>query len=294
MAIIQDWVPPTRENYETVLFYWQFWPVLASIQWLISWYGMGKTSKSSALNLPGRAAWMAMECPGFATLLYMVGTLPGAHGIDDLPWQNKVLAALFVIHYAYRAVLFPLMAPSMAPMHAAVAAAAVLFQVCNGLCLGAWLGAYGPTTEAEWRRQLGPGGVAQFVAGIGVFYLGLTANYYHDEELREIRRREERRREKVAREEGKGEGGAAQMERHYAVPQAGFFKYLLFPHYFFEWVEWLGFWMACGWGCAPARAFLVNEVASMLPRAVRGKRWYVEKFGADKIGSRKAVIPGVL
>lgn len=266
---------------------------------------MGKTSKASALNIPGRVAWMAMECPGFTTLLYTMRTLSRQSQSDDgLPWQNKVLAALFVVHYVYRAVLFPLMAPSMAPMHVAVASAAVLFQVCNGLCLGSWLAAYGPTTPEAWERQLGfmgggKGGTAQFVAGMGVFYLGLTANYYHDEELREIRRREERRREKVAREmKGKGDRGkggkAEDVERHYEVPQAGFFKYLLYPHYFFEWIEWLGFWMACGWNCPPARAFFVNEVASMLPRAVRGKRWYVEKFGAEKIGRRKAVIPGVL
>lgn len=29
MAIIQDWFPPTRENYETIVFYWQLWPVVS-------------------------------------------------------------------------------------------------------------------------------------------------------------------------------------------------------------------------------------------------------------------------
>lgn len=24
MAIVQDWLPPTRENYETLIFIWQF------------------------------------------------------------------------------------------------------------------------------------------------------------------------------------------------------------------------------------------------------------------------------
>lgn len=24
MAIVQDWLPPTRENYETLVFIWQF------------------------------------------------------------------------------------------------------------------------------------------------------------------------------------------------------------------------------------------------------------------------------
>lgn len=66
------------------------------MQWVISWYGMGKTSVSSRFNIPGRVAWMGMEAPGFLTLLYIMNTLPKQLGIDDLPWQNRVLGGLFV------------------------------------------------------------------------------------------------------------------------------------------------------------------------------------------------------
>lgn len=69
---------------------------IGSAQWLIGWYGMGKTSVDSRLNLPGRIGWLTMEVPGFMTLLYLMKTMPELHGIDDLPWQNKVLAGLFV------------------------------------------------------------------------------------------------------------------------------------------------------------------------------------------------------
>lgn len=65
-------------------------------QFLIKWYGMGKTSVKSRFNLPGRVAWFLMEIPGFMTLLYVMKTLPKVHGIEDLPWQNRVLAGLFV------------------------------------------------------------------------------------------------------------------------------------------------------------------------------------------------------
>lgn len=57
---------------------------------------MGKTSVKSRINLPGRVAWFLMEIPGFSILLYVMRTLPGLSGITDLPWQNKVLAGLFV------------------------------------------------------------------------------------------------------------------------------------------------------------------------------------------------------
>lgn len=226
-----------------------------------------------------------MECPGFMTLLYHMKTLPVQQGIADLPWQNKVLAGLFVLHYSYRAVIFPFIQPSMSPIHPLVWLAALVFQVVNGTCLGSWLAAYGPTTQAEWRSE-GFSGL-RFTVGLLVFFAGLTSNYLCDEELREIRRKEQRRQEKSA---GQGKKG---LDKHYSVPQNGLFKYMLYPHYFMEWIEWLGFWTAAGWSCGPARAFLVNEFFSMWPRAVAGKKWYIEKFGEEKIRGKYAVIPGV-
>lgn len=294
---------------------------------------MGKTSVSSPLNIPGRIAWMTMEIPGFTTLLYIMNTLPQQHGIYDLPWQNRVLGGLFVrsapphftgtlyhrrdakkkkditgaknmqqsmltsqvIHYINRAVIFPLMQPSMAPIHVAVWAMAVGFQVCNATCLASWLSAYGVVTESGWSSQ---SPLPQFAAGLAIFYIGLAGNWFHDEELREIRRKEQRRRERIRAEAGNssrdGNGGKdVAVEKHYEIPQAGLFKYMLYPHYFLEWIEWLGFWMAAGWSCTPARAFLVNEITAMLPRAVNGKKWYVEKFGEEKIRRKWAAIPGV-
>lgn len=253
---------------------------------------MGKTSTTSKLNLPGRMAWMTMESPGFLTLLYIMNTLPARHGITDLPWQNKVLAALFVMHYAYRAVVFPWIQPSMSPIHPLVWAFAVVFQLANATCLGGWLAAYGPVTSAAWRAQLAPWPTLQFALGIAVFYVGLSANYFHDDELREIRRREQARQDRLAggQRAGARPGG---VEKHYQIPQAGLFRYMLYPHYLVEWVEWTGFYVACGLGCVPARSFVLNEIAAMLPRAVNGKKWYVEKFGEEKIRGKWAVLPGI-
>lgn len=181
------------------------------------------------------------------------------------------------------------MQPSMAPLHMLVMLMAMGFQVLNGTCLGSYFAAYGPVTESAWAEQ---SSLPQFVGGIAVFYIGLAANYFHDEELREIRRREARRQERL-QQQNKGSGGQVSVEKHYQIPRAGLFAYMLFPHYFCEWVEWFGFWMAAGWGCAPARTFLINEILTMLPRAVNGRKWYVEKFGEEKISKKWAIIPGV-
>ncbi|CAK7264265.1 hypothetical protein SEPCBS119000_000900 [Sporothrix epigloea] len=291
MAIIEGWLPPTRENYDFMMRIWTFYPLFASTQWATSWYGMGKTSVNSRFNIPGRIAWLTMESPGFLTLLYIMNTLTKEQGITDLPWQNKVLAGLFVIHYSYRAVIYPLIAPSMSPIHVAVWGMAIAFQLVNATGIGSWLAAYGPTTASDWEAQLSPWPTLQFALGIATFYLGLAANYYHDDELREIRRREEQRLLRVAKESG---SSPQAVDKHYQLPEAGLFKYMLYPHYFVEWVEWTGFYMAAGWSCLPARMFVINEVCAMLPRAVKGKQWYIQRFGAEQVGRRWAVIPGVV
>lgn len=283
------------------------------MQWVIKWYGMGKTSVESRFNIPGRIAWMTMEAPGFLTLLYIMNTMPEQHGITDLPWQNRVLGGLFVrfssaaffflpvlpkflltylqvIHYINRAIIFPLVQPSMAPIHAAVWSMALSFQICNATCLASWLSAYGVVTEAGWDKQ---SPVPQFVWGLCVFYFGLVGNWLHDEELREIRRKEQRRQEKARVESESSDGTPVVIEKHYEIPSGGLFKYMLYPHYFCEWIEWSGFLIAAGWTCAPARAFLINEFFTMLPRAVNGKKWYVQKFGEEEVRKKWVVLPGV-
>ena len=66
--------------------------------------------------------------------------------------------------------------------------------------------------------------------------------------------------------------------------------------YLCEWVEWAGFVIAGGGptNFPPATLFLVNEVATMGPRALQGKRWYLAKFGNRAPRQRSAVVPGVL
>jgi 3-oxo-5-alpha-steroid 4-dehydrogenase 1 len=170
-------------------------------------------------------------------------------------------------------------------MHVLVAALALCFQLFNAACLGSWLAGYGPTTAEEW------GSTARFTIGIAIFYLGLAGNFYHDEELREIRRTEERRQERIRKQGGAKDGEG--VGKHYRIPEAGLFRYMLYPHYFCEWIEWGGFWIAAGLGSVPARAFFINEVTTMFPRAVNGKRWYIEKFGEEKITKKWAVFPGI-
>ena len=160
----------------------------------------------------------------------------------------------------------------MSPTHVVVWASALSFQLVNATCIGGWLGGYGPTTVYDWAGRL-------YLIEIGMVVWGWSflANMYHDDDLREIRRAAARRQKREAekrREEGKeAEGGSSGVEKIYMLPKNGLFRYILYAHYFCEWMEWAGFWMIGGWNCVPARNFLVNEVSTMLPRALQGKRW---------------------
>ena len=125
-----------------------------------------------------------------------------------------------------------------------------------------------------------------------VFALGLLGNIFHDEDLREIRRAAARGQKGKMEMEGGKSGG--KVDKVYKVPENGLFRVVLYPHYLCEWIEWCGFWIIGGLDCIPAKNFVVNEVFAMLPRATRGKTWYIEEFGEEKIGGRKAVIPGII
>lgn len=228
-----------------------------------------------------------MECPGFITLLYCMYAIPKEQGIENLPWGNWTMAGLYTIHYLYRAVLSPLVLnPSMSPIHPLVMLSAFAWNVTNALSLGGYIGGYGPTTVYDWSGRL-------YIIEIGLVVWGWSflGNIFHDEDLREIRRSAMRRQKAQAEKDGKPIEG---VDKVYMIPKNGLFHLILYPHYLCEWFEWAGFWMIGGLHCVPARSFLLNEISTMLPRAIQGRQWYIQKFGQERVGSRKAIIPGLL
>lgn len=228
-----------------------------------------------------------MESVGPAMALLCMFTIPKELGIKELPWGNWTLIGLYTIHYTYRALIGPLLLnPSMSPIHPMVFFSATIFNIVNGLSIGGWCAGYGPTTVHEWS-----GRVYQIEIGLVVWGWALLGNMFHDDDLREIRRAALRRQKAEAEKDGKPIEG---VQKFYMMPKNGLFHYVLYAHYFCEWIEWFGFYMVAGWDCTPARTFLINEISTMLPRAIAGRRWYISKFGKERVGKRKAVIPFLL
>ncbi|KAI9840176.1 MAG: hypothetical protein M1838_004194 [Thelocarpon superellum] len=196
---------------------------------------------------------------------------------------------MFTVHYIYRSFISPFLNPSMSPIHPFVWIAACCFQVINGLSIGGWLAGYGPTTENDWA-----GRDVWIAPGIMLWAFGLLGNIWHEDELREIRRaatRTQKRRDEAQQE---SKGRPKRVDKVYMIPQNGLFGAILYPHYLCEFVEWGGFWMVGGLGCVPARTFLINLLVVMTLRALAGRRWYVARFGREKIGAKKAIFPGLL
>ena len=176
----------------------------------------------------------------------------------------------------------------MSPIHPFILVSALTFQVVNGTCIGGYLAGYGPTSAQDWA-----GTAPRIEIGMIIFFLGFIGNIYHDDELREIRRAAARNQERKAEAQGE-KVKEGKVNKVYMIPENGLFRVILYPHFLCEWIEWCGFWVIGGLSCTPARSFVVNEVTTMLPRALSGKRWYVERFGKERVGSRKAVVPGLI
>jgi 3-oxo-5-alpha-steroid 4-dehydrogenase 1 len=175
----------------------------------------------------------------------------------------------------------------MSPIHILVWLFAFIWQIVTAISFGGWLGGYGPTAPHDWAGR-------HYTMGFGfiLWLCSFLATVYHDGVLRDIRRHA--LNQKIKQSDSKQDNKQQDVSKIYQVPEEGLFQFVLYPHYFCEWIEWTAFWVMAGPTCIPARSFLVNEIAAMLPRAVNGKAWYVEKFGVKKIGNKRAVLPGLL
>ncbi|KAE9965401.1 hypothetical protein BLS_007672 [Venturia inaequalis] len=217
--------------YQFVLAVTDLFMQFTALQWLTTWYPMGKTSIESRFNIPGRIGWMTMEAPGFILLLYIMSTLPEQTGMDSVPISNWAMAGMFTIHYLYRAILYPLVQPSMSPIHIFVWFAAFTFQITNATVIGGWLAGYGPRTVYDWS-----GGLYRMEIGMVIWAWGLLANAFHDDDLREIRRASLRKQTKAAEEKAKAQGTTVErvsVDKVYMIPKNGLFHYVLFAHYFY-------------------------------------------------------------
>ena len=198
---------------------------------------------------------------------------------------TSILSLFFLIHYANRALISPLLTPSRNKSHIVIPPAGSAFNTVNGFLMATYL-----SSPAALSFLRGAFASSRFWVGLSLALVGLAGNIAHDETLLNIRRNTKKDQQ------------SKQNGEHYAIPYGLLFSYISFPNYFCEWIEWAGFALAASplpsfaSGSAflatinPPWVFLLSEILLMSPRALKGHKWYKKTF-EDYPKERKAVVP---
>lgn len=212
-------------------------------------------------QMNARWAWVVMEAP--SPIAFTVVFLMGTHAWSTAP---LVLAGLYLLHYIYRAFIFPFRMrgedKKTKPLLTVVMA--IVFNVFNGSLNALAIAWFGDHLVSGWT------GDPRFALGVALFFVGWAVNHQSDAILRGLR---------------------APGETGYKIPRGGLYRWVTSPNYFGEIVEWSGFALAA-W-TMPALAFAIFTAANLVPRAVSHHKWYHEKF-PNYPPERRAVIPGLL
>ncbi|XP_076972935.1 3-oxo-5-alpha-steroid 4-dehydrogenase 1 isoform X2 [Tamandua tetradactyla] len=124
-------------------------------------------SPSLSWRVPARSAWALQELPSLAVPLLVCARAP-AERLQR--WPNRVLLAMFLVHYVHRALIFPFLIRGGKPTPFFTWSLAFVFCAFNGYLQGTYLSRYAAYDEG-WVT--GP----RFLAG-GLFEYVTAANYF--------------------------------------------------------------------------------------------------------------------
>lgn len=206
-------------------------------------YGKFSNNRWGAM-ISNKWGWFIME---FTVMVAFLIQIP----LRSFNWLSPkgVMAALFLLHYIYRSIIYPFMIRTKGKkMPVAIMLSAILFNAINGSVLGIWFARYA-NYAASWLYSL------PFIVGIILFFTGMIIHQNSDYYLIHLRKKE---------------------ETDYKLPVKGLFKYVTSPNLLGEITEWMGYALLT-WSL-PALAFFMWTCANLLPRAVANQKWYKEKF----------------
>ena len=174
-----------------------------------------------------------------------------------------LLVALWIAHYAHRAIIFPLRIHTKGKkMPLVIMLSAIVFNIINGFLNGYFVGyLYQPENPVSIFDL-------NILFGLILFISGAIINNMADTKL-------------IALRKGNNE---------YQVPKGWLFEYISCPNHFGEIIEWIGFALVA-WNL-PALSFAVWTCCNLIPRALNHHQWYSENF-QEYPSQRKAVIPFV-
>jgi len=228
-----------------------------ALLFVVAPYGGRHARSGWGPTVPSRVGWVVMEAP--AAVLFVVFFLLGSHRSEPVP---LLFLALWLVHYVYRAFVYPFLMRSGSRMPVLVMLLAIGFNTLNAWVNARWVSEYGAYPVA-WLAD------PRFWLGLLLFAGGLALNANSDRRLRRLRT----------------DGGG------YRIPHGGGFLYVSSPNYLGEMVEWTG-WAVATWSLAGA-SFSLYTIANLAPRAMANHRWYRDTF-PDYPRDRRALLPFVL
>ena len=247
-----------EQIYEAILIPWIILGCITFLVLLKIPAPYGKFTKTNwGPMIPSQLGWFVMEIisPIMFAYFFLVGN-------TNKNWVMWVFFICWVGHYTNRSIIYPLRQKNPAKMPLSIALFAFLFNVVNGFVNGYFLGSiksYPIDYLSNWN----------FILGVILFLIGMRINMHSDTILLNLRSK----------------------YKGYQIPKEGFFKYISYPNYFGEILEWTAFALMT-WSWA-GLSFMIWTMANLVPRAIKGHQWYHQQFD-DYPKDRKAIFPFVL
>jgi hypothetical protein len=208
-------------------------------------------------TINNKLGWMIYELPSFLIIGYFIATGPG--------FKSKIILAfgiVWLIHYFYRAIIFPLRLRTRdKTVPFVIVISAIFFNLVNASLNGYYLGYLSDPYPDNWLID------PRFIIGIIIFIIGFIINQVSDQILLNLRK-----------------GG----KTGYYIPRGWLYKYVSCPNFLGEIIEWTGFAIMV-WNL-PAFSFALWTAVNLIPRALDHHKWYKKTF-PDYPKERKAIFP---
>lgn len=248
------------------------------------WGKFLSTDKRWGPHVPHVLSWLFMESPPV-----YIGVLFLMHFNTQVPIYNKFLASFMILHYAHRALIYPLRlyaGNAAKDMPLSMPLFAFMFCTYNTILQNTSLLLIGKTYANEETVLLllrqNPLGIlsadiklqicaAQMFFGLFLFVGGMIINITSDNILLNLKKKSKNKK--------------------YSIPVGGMFEYVSCAHYFGEIIEWFGWFVLCH--NISVFSFFFFTLMFLTVRALNVHKWYQHKFDTYP-KDRKACIPFVI
>ncbi len=218
----------------------------------------GRHSNSQwGVSIDNRWGWFWMELPALVVMPFIVLN-------SEIEKSNEIiilLISLWVFHYFYRTIIFPMKLKTKGKkMPIVIIFSAFMFNIFNGFFVGYELGYLTNIKELDF----GP----NTVLGLLVFLIGMYINRSSDNKLISLR----------------------MGNKEYQIPKGGMFKFISCPNHFGEIIEWIGFAIIVF--NLSSLSFALWTAFNLIPRSLNHHKWYKNYF-KEYPKNRKAIFPFV-